>query len=79
MKRTIILSLAGVVGAALVISHVAAADPDPAPPLPEPPAAKGPPPPARSAKDCGGAIKLAARATGMDIGGRVSAVMVLSK
>ena len=54
MKRTIILSLAGVLGAALVISHVAAAGPDPAPPLPEAPAAKGPPPPASPEKLWGG-------------------------
>jgi Spy/CpxP family protein refolding chaperone len=46
MKRTIILSLAGVVGAAaLGISQVAAADPDPISPPPEPPPVKAPPPP----------------------------------
>jgi Spy/CpxP family protein refolding chaperone len=54
MKRTTFLSLAGIIGAAaLVISQLAAADPNPSSSPQESPTAKGPPPPGDSQKFCG--------------------------
>ena len=54
MKRTTLLSLAGIMGAAaLVISQLGAADPNPTSPPEESPTAKGPLPPGDPQKFCG--------------------------
>ena len=56
MKRTTLLSMAGITGAAaLVISQLAAADPNPpsTPSTQESPSAKGPPPPGDPQRFCG--------------------------
>ena len=54
MKRTTLLSLAGIIGAAaLVISQLGAADPNPTSSPEESPTAKGPPPPGDPQKFCG--------------------------
>jgi Spy/CpxP family protein refolding chaperone len=54
MKRTTLLSLAGIIGAAaLVISQLGAADPNPTSSPQESPTAKGPPPPGDPQKFCG--------------------------